>query len=167
MSGIHNILVPTDFSPASDIALQYAIDMAPSVGGRIHLLHVIDEGHVAAAYPDGIYIPELRERLIKAATESMQKAAARCASAGVQATADVLTGPPAYGIVQTAKSQGTDLIVMGTHGRGAFAHFLLGSVAERVVRMAPCAVLTVRDSSRLADLLAAEQAAAVATTRAS
>ena len=68
----------------------------------------------------------------------------------------MIVGHPARAIVKTATSQGIDVIVMGTHGRGGFAHLLLGSVAERVVRTSPCAVLTVRDGSPLADVLAAE-----------
>ena len=163
MSGMRRILVPTDFSPASDIALQYAIDLAERVGSQIQLLHVIDDASFAAAYPDGVYIenPGLRAQLIEASTASLEKAAARCTAARVTATHEVMVGSPAGVIAQTATSRGTDLIVMGTHGRGAIAHLVIGSVAERVVRIAPCAVLTVRDTSRLADVLAAEQSAAM------
>ena len=162
MPAINRILVPTDFSPASDIALQYAIDLTERFDARIHLLHVIDDTSFAAAYPDGVYveIPGLRVRLINEATEQLSKPVARCTAAGLEATAEVIVGHPARTIVKTATSQGTDVIVMGTHGRGAFAHLVLGSVAERVVRTAPCAVLTVRDSSPLADVLAAESARA-------
>ena len=157
MPGINSILVPTDFSPASDIALQYAIDMTERFDARIHLLHVVDDTSFAAAYPDGVYVevPGLRERLINEATEQLSKPVARCVAAGLEATIEVIVGHPARSIVKTAASQRTDVIVMGTHGRGAFVHLLLGSVAERVVRTAPCAVLTVRDTSPLADVLAA------------
>ena len=158
MPGINRILVPTDFSPASDIALQYAIDLTERFDARIHLLHVIDDTSFAAAYPDGVYveIPGLRERLISEATDQLSKPVARCAAAGLEARAEVIVGHPARTIVKTATAQGIDMIVMGTHGRGGFAHLLLGSVAERVVRTGPCAVLTVRDGSPLADVLAAE-----------
>jgi nucleotide-binding universal stress UspA family protein len=74
-------------------------------------------------------------------------------------TAHVQFGTPARVIADTAENRGTDLIVMGTHGRGAIAHLLVGSVAERVVRIAPCAVLTVRDTARIADVLADERVA--------
>jgi nucleotide-binding universal stress UspA family protein len=166
MSGIQRILVPTDFSPTSDIALQYAIDLSQRLGSNIHLLHVIDDSSFTAVYPEGVYfpeVPEIRDRLKGEADGALKKAASRCSSAGVQATTEVVNGLPARTIAQTAKTQAIDLIVMGTHGRGAFAHMMLGSVAERVVRIAPCAVLTVRDSSRLADVLALEYAAAGAT----
>jgi nucleotide-binding universal stress UspA family protein len=162
MSGIQRILVPIDFSPASDIALQYAIDMAKDLRSQIHLLHVIDGASFAAAYPDGVYIeiPGLRERLMDEATAELRKSVTRCQAAGVMTTQEVVDGSPARVIAHTATSRGTDLIVMGTHGRGAFAHLVLGSVAERVVRIAPCAVLTVRDTSRIADVLAEERVAA-------
>ena len=168
MSEIKRILVPTDFSPASDIALQYGIDMAKCLGARIHLLHVIDDASFAAAYPEGAYIeiPGLQERLMKDATDDLKKSEARGQAAGVGTTMEVVVGNPAGAIAHTATSRGIDLIVMGTHGRGAFAHLVLGSVAERVVRIAPCAVLTVRDSSRLADVLAAERVSAHVPTSA-
>ena len=101
-------------------------------------------------------VPDIRDRLTAEAAEQLKQAAARCSSAGVPATTEAVNGVPARTIAQTAKARATDLIVMGTHGRGAFAHFMLGSVAERVVRIAPCPVLTVRDSSRLADVLSLE-----------
>jgi nucleotide-binding universal stress UspA family protein len=163
MPGIHRILVPTDFSPTSDIALQYAIDLAERLHSRIHLLHVIDDASLAIAYPDGIYVPagpDLLDRLIQEGANQLKASVGRCITAGVMTDQEVLIGSPARVIAQTAASRGMDLIVMGTHGRGAFAHLLLGSVAERVVRTAPCAVLTVRDSSRLADVLADERLAA-------
>ena len=69
---------------------------------------------------------------------------------------EVIVGKPARVIADVARAQGTDLIVMGTHGRTGFAHLMLGSVAERVVRIAPCAVLTVPEASRTADQVAIE-----------
>jgi nucleotide-binding universal stress UspA family protein len=155
------MLVPTDFSPTSDIAFAYAVDMAARLGSAVHLLHVIDDASFATAYPDGFYVelPGLRNQLIDEATAKLQELAGRCATLGVEATFDVAVGRPARVIAEQATSRGSDLVVMGTHGRGGFAHLVLGSVAEHVVRTAPCAVLTVRDTSRVADLIAAEAAA--------
>jgi hypothetical protein len=73
-----------------------------------------------------------------------------CIAARVTTTTHAQVGQPSRTIVDVAKSRGTDPIVMGTHGRSGFAHFVLGSVAARVVRTAPCAVLTVREASRVA-----------------
>ena len=73
MSGLQRILVPTDFSPASDIALQYAIDLAQCLGSQLHLLHVIDDRSFAVGYPDGAFVPavpELRERWLRKRTTS-------------------------------------------------------------------------------------------------
>ena len=161
MSEIKRMLVPTDFSPASDIAFNYAIDMAARQGATIHLLHVIDDASFATAYPDGFYVelPGLRAQLTEDATRRLQEMATRCASGDVMATIEVAVGRPARVVTDIAKAQGTNLIVMGTHGRSGFAHLVLGSVAERVVRTAPCAVLTVRDTSPLADAIAAEAVA--------
>jgi nucleotide-binding universal stress UspA family protein len=79
---------------------------------------------------------------------------AACAAAGVASTSQTVVGRPARLIAEVAKARATDLIVMGTHGRSGFAHMVLGSVAERVVRIAPCPVLTVRDSLHTADVVA-------------
>lgn len=162
MSLIKRMLVPTDFSPASEIAFAYAVDMATRQGCTVHLLNVIDDASFATAYPDGFYVelPGLRTQLVDEATGRLDAMAARCRAAGVSATTEVSVGRPARVIAETATVRGTDLIVMGTHGRSGFAHLVLGSVAERVVRVAPCPVLTVRDTSRVADTLAAEAVAA-------
>jgi universal stress protein A len=161
MTAIKRMLVPTDFSPASDIAFLYAIDMAAREGSTLHLLHVVDEASFATAYPDGFYVelPGVRAQLSDEANAKLRDMAARCAAANVEATTEVAVGRAARVIAETATARGTDLIVIGTHGRGGFAHLVLGSVTERVVRIAPCAVLTVRDTSRIADAIAAEAAA--------
>lgn len=161
MSEIKRMLVPTDFSPASDIAFMYAIDMAARQGCSVHLLHVIDDASFATAYPDGFYVelPGLRAQLTDEATSRLKEMAAKCETERTPATFEVTVGRPARVIAETATSRGIDLIVMGTHGRSGFAHLVLGSVAERLLRIAPCAVLTVRDTSKLADAIAAEAVA--------
>jgi universal stress protein A len=161
MTAIKRMLVPTDFSPASDIAFTYAVDMAAREGSSVHLLHVLDEASFATAYPDGFYVelPGVRAQLADEANARLQAMVARCTAAQVPATTELAVGRAAPVIVQAATTRGTDLIVIGTHGRSGFAHLMLGSVTERVMRMAPCAVLTVRDRSRLADTIAAEEQA--------
>jgi universal stress protein A len=155
MSHTKRMLVPTDFSPASDIALDYAIDLAARDGATIHLLHVLDDGNVATVYPDGFYVEMLglRARLIDEAMSRLKERVTGCDAASVLATVEVAVGRADRVIVERATSRGTDLIVMGTHGRSGFAHLVIGSVAERVVRTAPCPVLTVRNTARTADLL--------------
>jgi len=158
MPAIKRLLVPTDFSTTSDLAFHYAMDMAKQQGSSMHLLHIIDDGTLATAYPDGFYVDVagLRARLTEQAAERLEKMAARCTAQGIQTTTEVAVGRPARVITDTATVRGTDLIVMGTHGRSGFAHLILGSVAERVLRTAPCAVLIVRDTARIADALAAQ-----------
>jgi nucleotide-binding universal stress UspA family protein len=161
MSDTKRMLVPTDFSPASDIAFNYAMDMAARQRCSLHLLHVIDDASFASAYPDGFYVelPGLRAQLIDDAQRRLHEMAAACTALNVTVTTEVAVGRPDRVIADRATSRGTELIVMGTHGRSGFAHLVLGSVAERVVRIAPCPVLTVRDTSRTADIIAAEAVA--------
>jgi universal stress protein A len=160
MSRIKRLLVPIDFSPTSEIALRYAIDIAPA-GASIHVMHAVDDTALLTAYPDGFYteIPELRAQLVKAAEGQLNEAIRKLAAPNTVLTTEVLVGRPVTMIVKTAGARKADLIVMGTHGRSGFAHFVLGSVAERVLRTAHCPVLTVRDSSRAADALAEEMLA--------
>lgn len=161
MSRIKRMLVPTDFSAASEIAFNYALDMANRDGATMHLLHVIDDASFATAYADGFYVelPELRAQLTREAEQRLAESAAKCAAVNVAATTQVLVGRPAAAIVQETTTRGTDLVVMGTHGRSGFAHLVLGSVAERVLRTAQCPVLTVRETSRAADAIAADAVA--------
>jgi universal stress protein A len=158
MSRIKRLLVPTDFSPTSEIAFNYALDMAAREAASIHLLHVIDDVSLATVYPDGVYVepPVREEQLIGEAQSHLDTVAAACANAGIPATTQVVVGRASACITAEASTRGSDLIVMGTHGRSGFAHLMLGSVAERVVRAAPCPVLTVRDSTRAGDVIAAE-----------
>ena len=161
MARFKRFLVPTDFSPTSEIAFNYALDLAEREGASIHLLHAIEDATFAAAYPDGLYVelPGLREQLIAEGRRRLEEAVRKCAASDVAATTQVVVGPPASSITAEANERGSDLIVMGTHGRSGFAHLVLGSVAERVLRTAQCPVLTVRDSSRAADTIAADAVA--------
>jgi nucleotide-binding universal stress UspA family protein len=165
MSAIKRILVPTDFSPASELALDYAIDLAGRIGAGVHLMHVLEEQSFTASYPDGFFaeLPGVRAQMLEDAHRQLADSIARCGRAGIATTSQVAFGSPARAIAEQALRRGTDLIIMGTHGRSGFAHLLLGSVAERVVRTAPCPVLTVRDTARVADMIAADavQAAAI------
>ena len=157
MPQIKRILVPTDFSHPSDLAVEYAIDLARRFGASIHLLHVLEDVNFTAVYPDGFYaeLPTLRAQLMSQAQTRISETAGRCAAASLTVTTQVTDGRPARVIVDIAALRGTELIVMGTHGRGGVAHMVMGSVAERVVRTAPCPVFTVRDTARVADAVTA------------
>jgi universal stress protein A len=158
MSAIKRVLVPIDFSPASTIAFQYAVDLASRQGATVHLLHVVDEARLGMATPEGFYadVPGLGASLIKEALARLGRLVSTSGALDPAPTTEVLVGRPVEEIARTATARGTDLIVMGTHGRSGVAHLILGSVTERVLRVAPCAVLTVRDTSRIADTIAAD-----------
>jgi len=157
MPYIKRILVPTDFSSTSDLATGYAIDLARRYSASIHLVHVVEDMYFANAYPDGFFaeLPALRARLIADAESRLGEDANRCTAASVVVSTQVIDGRPARAIVQLAVDRVDDLIVMGTHGRSGVAHMLLGSVAEHVVRSAPCPVFTVRDTAHVADAVVA------------
>lgn len=151
MTRISRIVAPTDFSPASDAALDYARDLAQKFGASIDLVHVFDDPFASGAFiGDGtVMMPvELRDSLEKHARGQLEARHAAHAGALPGSSTSFLMGPPAKRIVERAKEDGADLIVMGTHGRSGLGHLLIGSVAERVVRTAACPVLTTRHKER-------------------
>lgn len=140
------ILVPTDFSEPSDAALDYAKTLAEKFGASLHLLHVFEDPFVTGAFAAEMYVPvppETRDALIADARKNLVERVPEGDSARFFATTEVVTGLSARAIVDYTVANDIDLIVMGTHGRGGLAHLFMGSVAERVVRTAPCPVLTV------------------------
>jgi nucleotide-binding universal stress UspA family protein len=161
MVTLKNILVATDFSEPSAVALAYGRDLARSYGARLHVLHVIED-LVLRYSPEIAYsIPDMQKDLEQIAQRDLEKTV----TADDRRTLDVVTALEtspnfADAIVRYARVNDIDLIITGTHGRGAVKHFLMGSIAERVVRLAPCPVLTVRDHER--DFIAPDALAAVA-----
>ena len=136
---ITRILVPTDFSRPSERALDYARNLAQQFAAKLHLLHVMNRPLLAEGLAAEAFMHEKFESDMVRDTEArMLKLAPEAAST------DVVFGYSARAIVDRASQLGTDLIVMGSHGRAGMAHVMLGSVAEEVVRRAPCAVLLVR-----------------------
>ena len=145
MSQIRRILHPSDFSRASSPAFALAVDMAKTHGAELLVIHVLaplaipPEGYV----PPNLYL-DLEARTRAAAEKQLAALVARAQKAGVKASSRVLEGPPADRIAEAAKSGRASLIAIGTHGRTGLARFFLGSVAARMVAIAPCPVLTVR-----------------------
>jgi nucleotide-binding universal stress UspA family protein len=142
MIALKRILVPHDFSDTSEAAVRYALALAQNFGAKLHLLHVSDKARfeMATEFPlglDGTLEDAVRERLLKILTPHEQMA--------FKPIFVFRSGAPAAEITRYAMEADIDLIVMGTHGRGLVAHAVLGSVAEKVVRTAPCPVLTVRN----------------------
>jgi nucleotide-binding universal stress UspA family protein len=144
MTHFETILVPTDFSDHSNAALDMAVEFAKSFGAKIHLLHcypldptdISPYGDAASASPDS-RIRDSAERRLKESEEKLQ--VERIASE-ISLTSEF----PSEAIAKMAQEIGADLIVMGTRGIAGLKHVMLGSVAERTVRLARCPVLTVR-----------------------
>jgi universal stress protein A len=148
MIDLHRILVPTDFSKHSHNALTYAASFAEKFGAEIHLLHVVQD--FAVFFPDpiaagapGFPPADHLTAAVRAALDRTVREHKQLQHLRVHAEAR--EGTPYHEIVAYARENDIDLIIMGTHGRTGLAHLLLGSVAEKVIRRAPCPVLTVRD----------------------
>jgi universal stress protein A len=144
------ILVPTDFSDASDSALDYGKALATHFGASLYLIHVVEDPIAATAFGVEGYIAEAPGFGAALRADAERRLAVRLTPAErsrLRASAELLSGRCAPTIVNAAVDRDIDLIVMGTHGRTGVAHALMGSVAERVVRTAPCPVLTVHAMS--------------------
>ena len=145
MITLKRILVPTDFSDASQNALKYGMALAENFGAALHVLHVIVDPFVIPPGGEGYFPPsDLPQQLEKTSRAHLEQWVPADWRRGREVTLECIHGTPFVEVVRYAREKEIDLIVMGTHGRGAIAHMLLGSVAERVVRKAPCPVLTVR-----------------------
>jgi nucleotide-binding universal stress UspA family protein len=146
-SAMKRILFPTDFSEAAESAEREAARMAGVQGAELVLLHVTSE---APLWGETLYTAKVRavfESQRRWAADALAVRVAALAAAGVPARAVVKSGVAWEEIVQTAVDEHADMIVIGTHGRTGLERMFLGSVAERVLRQAPCPVLTIRPGS--------------------
>ncbi|MCA9515988.1 MAG: universal stress protein [Myxococcales bacterium] len=145
------ILVPTDFSTCSDSALTLGAQLAHDVGAELVALHVVDPGHVPlsavihpSTHPEGV---DVRTHTTELATRAIERRLERLPVTVVARSGHVVFGRPAKMICQAVADLGADLVVMGTHGRTGIAHLIMGSVAEKVLRVAKVPVLTVREAT--------------------
>jgi len=141
-----NILVPTDFSDASRHAMHYAIGFCKKFGSSLCLLHVMEDLPVPtlSAY-EGIDIGVYRERLEEDSKLQMERLIRETPDLGdINLKTKTRNGVPYMEIIDEAKESETDLIILATHGRSGLSHFLMGSVAEKIVRNSPCPVLTMK-----------------------
>lgn len=146
MIALKRILVPTDFGDASEAALGYAKALADAFSSSLHLLHVTED-LISPTWATDAYaasLPGIYEEIERQGRERLEQVLSPDERERYRAELVQLSGSPFVEIIRYAREAQADLIVLGTHGRGAIAHMLLGSVAERVVRKAPCPVLTVR-----------------------
>jgi nucleotide-binding universal stress UspA family protein len=140
---VQHILVPMDFSSDAETALDCAVEFAQQFQARLTLLHVI-------------YIPVTTEvnlssyfaEIESGAQHGMETYQKRAEGKGLTVDTVIVQGTPFREIVEIAKTKQVDLIIMGTHGRTGMTHLLMGSVAERVVRLAPCPVMVTREKTK-------------------
>lgn len=144
---LKTLVVGTDFSVCAARALSYAVQIAGLAGARVHLVHVLMEPvqalDVAAAlpYPDN----QVRKEWEEASRGKLAREVKAAEKRGVTTTSEIRWGRPSDTLVETAVRLKASMIVVGTHGRSALEKLLIGSTAERVLRLSPVPVLTVRE----------------------
>lgn len=144
---IRKLLCPIDFSPASREALEEAVDLARQHQAELTVVHVL--APVPVGVPEALIDPSYVQRLYDDVAGELAVWKQQAETMGAPAVkARRLDGTPWDAVVETARAEGHDLIVMSTHGRTGLSHALIGSVAETVVRHAPCSVLVVRPKVR-------------------
>jgi universal stress protein A len=142
------ILVPTDFSEASVVALRTAVQMAKAFRATIEVFHVNPDPALLLPPPvDIVSRPVAFERVLAETAEKLEQVVAEVQQAGVPCTSASEFGRSHFAIIEQARRSGAGLIVMGTHGRHGLSHALIGSVAEKVVEHGKCPVLVVPVSS--------------------
>ncbi len=149
MNMITTILVPIDFSAASMHALDYAVELGRSTRAKLIVVSALDVIPFSSPFGVGAGTPDLATLLgeqRQLCDDQLAKVAKELKKRRIDCRTVLLDGVPSEQIVAAAKKLKADLIVMSTHGRSGLSHMLLGSVAEKVVRMASCPVLTVRAS---------------------
>jgi nucleotide-binding universal stress UspA family protein len=147
MVELKQILYPSDFSEHSLAALPYALDLCKRFGARLHVLHVVDDAYQywMASGEGTVPVVVSEDELLSSAQQQMDKFMDQhLAAEKQQIVTKLVAGKPFIEIIRYARDQSIDMIVIASHGHGALASMLMGSVTEKVVRKSPCPVLTVR-----------------------
>ncbi len=145
-TAIKKVLVPIDFSDYSKSALKYAVNFAKSFNADIILVYVVEPVIYPPDFSMGqIAMPSINSEWDDRAKDELQKLAKNEITDIKNTKTIIKTGKPFVEIVETAKEENVDLIIIATHGRSGVEHILFGSTAEKVVRKAPCPVLTLRE----------------------
>jgi len=142
---LKKVLVPTDFSDSARHAFSYGVSFAREYHAELVLLHVVENltvGYASDLFP--VPMAEVFQEISGYAKTELAKLAEEARQKGVAVTELVVQGKPSAEIIRHAADNGVDMIVLGTHGKGMLDQALFGSTTERVVRRAPCPVLTVR-----------------------
>jgi len=144
MNDIKSLIVATDFSACAKVAVEGAIKLAKTHGATVHVVHALDTPIPIFTPYDVAIPPDVIEQARSFAKENLSKTCAEIEAAGLTAEAHLTEGPAAVGITRLAAELDVDLIVVGTRGNTGLKHMMLGSVAERTIRLAPCSVLAVK-----------------------
>ncbi len=146
MNFIKKILVPIDFSDYSKNALKYAVQFSKNFSAKIYLVYVVEPVIYPADFSMGqVAIPSMDIDLHERAEEELKNLAQNFISADIEVETLIKSGKPFVEINETAREKDVDLIIIATHGHSGVEHILFGSTAEKVVRKAPCPVLTLRE----------------------
>ncbi|MDZ4857520.1 MAG: universal stress protein, partial [Candidatus Hydrogenedentes bacterium] len=148
-----SILVPTDFSEQADHARTYALALAKQFNGTLHFVHVVDATMLAGVRGDdmslgGAGAVELLQTMRVYGEQGLAQRAAEAKAEGVSADQHLVVGNPTHEILRLIEETQSTLVVLATHGRSGFQHFVFGSVAERIVRESPVPVLSVKEPTR-------------------
>jgi universal stress protein A len=142
---IRHLLVPTDFSEGSKQALEYALGLARTCGAKLTLLHVVElPSYITDGHTPVHLLMALRDDMQASARRELARLLPEGSGTPVEIVRQVVVGAPHQQILEAAAAERVDWIVMATHGRTGLSHLVMGSVAERVLRTAPCPVLTIR-----------------------
>lgn len=142
------ILCPVDFSQFTQEVINYALNLAKKYGAELHLMHVVPNMTYFTPY-ESFLTPENLVAIEKNIQDEVERDFAKLLKGnGVPTKTVIRTGVPFVEIIDYAKSESIDLIVMGTHGRSAIENILIGNVAEKVVRKSPCPVMTIRPKGK-------------------
>ncbi|MBN1302745.1 MAG: universal stress protein [Melioribacteraceae bacterium] len=146
MNDIKKILVPIDFSDYSKNALRYSTGFAKKFSAKMYLIYIIEPTIYPADFSMGqIAVPSADVDVSKRAQEELQNLAKTEFDSSIEVEIIIKSGKPFYEIIDTASELDIDLIIIATHGHTGVEHLLFGSTAEKVVRKAPCPVLSIRE----------------------
>lgn len=149
MPQISRIVVPIDFSEYSKKAFRYAIDFAQTFGAEMILVYVVEPIIYPADFSFGqVALPSMEREIQDRSLEQLQVLIQKEVPAGIRARSTIRSGKPFVEIIQLAKEEKADLIIIATHGHSGIEHVLFGSTAEKVVRKSPCPVLSIRSPER-------------------
>ena len=144
MIAIKKIMIPTDFSEYANHALKYAVTMAQSFQAKLYLMHVYDLPLTSPMLPAEPYPTVTRTQQQHEEEKNLNRLVEELRATGVDAEPVFELGRPYMEIVRSAKELDVDLVILATHGRKGLSHLIFGSTAEKVVRLSPCPVLTIK-----------------------